>query len=145
MLREITAISYSFVVTFMCIVLICWRGSCCCGCQVVKRMTRSMTGLLSRKQYAPLRDSKRSYRTSSVFNVRPSVFKLGEYHLMFLQLCSCSVTYQMKWWSNDMMECRKCFRPVYWKRTDLLRFCLTRILFQSYSLSCQSIKENLCM
>jgi len=53
----------------------------------VKRVTRSMTGFVSRKQYATVRDNKSSSCPSSDSSARSSIFKLGELRVMFQAVC----------------------------------------------------------
>jgi len=45
---------------------------------LVKRVTRSMTGILSRKQYLAVRENKHRSRPSCAGTDFHSVFKLGE-------------------------------------------------------------------
>ena len=53
------------------------------GCQVVKRVTRSMTGILSRKRYVDVQEHKHTSHASSAGTGHPSVFKLGQYIVPF--------------------------------------------------------------
>jgi len=60
-----------------------WQCDLLCGHEAVKRLTRSMTGVLSRRQYLDITERKHNSRPSSLAAGHSSVFKLGERYLTF--------------------------------------------------------------